>query len=438
MEAIVRTRVLDMKSTALFYSEQFFYLFYVLKNEMTVKLGASFEKVKEGQFLIVNRYTLGQCRSYQGCLVQVIQIDAERAAAFYPEIQDLIFKAETLRWKDRSDTFQSGRDQIFLSDCLNFIMEEEPQDKALSCQADFILSLLCLEYTVFNDQLKYYQYMSIEKKDRLFQVLRYLRKDLHEKITLREAAQAAGVTPQHLSTLWKEVFGMSFMDYVMKLRLEQAEKRLFFSDMNITDLILDCGFSDRKSFYRNFHEMYGCSPSQWKQRWRAAPSQYSVLDQSQIRPLLSKFRKENNLFEKPMDSMMYRKYQRLSAMSETVLRKMLTVTVDLTDTLNMETESIQPLVMFGYDLLMRWAVRYNWSLRILLPMDFMKYENQAEAYNAVTLDEYVLQSLLRFGRFYLTRWQVDLICQNEKEIVEAEKIQAKLADQGILNVSVLF
>ena len=47
-------------------------------------------------------------------------------------------------------------------------------------------------------------------------------------------------------------------------------------------------------------------------------------------------------------------------------------------------------------------------------MDFMKYENQAEAYNAVTLDEYVLQSLLRFGRFYLTRWQVDLICQNEK------------------------
>ena len=438
MEAIVRTRVLEMKSTALFYSEQFFYLFYVLKNEMTVKLGASFEKVKEGQFLIVNRYTLGQCRSDQGCLVQVIQIDAERAAAFYPEIQDLIFKAETLRWKDRSDTFQSGRDQIFLSDCLNFIMEEEPQDKALSCQADFILSLLCLEYTVFNDQLKYYQYMSIEKKDRLFHVLRYLRKDLHEKITLREAAQAAGVTPQHLSTLWKEVFGMSFMDYVMKLRLEQAEKRLFFSDMNITDLILDCGFSDRKSFYRNFHEMYGCSPSQWKQRWRAAPSQYSVLDQSQIRPLLSKFRKENNLFEKPMDSMMYRKYQRLSVMSETVLRKMLTVTVDLTDTLNMETESIQTLVMFGYDLLMRWAVRYNWTLRILLPMDFMKYENQAEAYNAVTLDEYVLQSLLRFGRFYLTRWQVDLICQNEKEIVEAEKIQAKLADQGILNVSVLF
>lgn len=438
MEAIVRTRVLEMKSTALFYSEQFFYLFYVLKNEMTVKLGASFEKVKEGQFLIVNRYTLGQCRSDHGCLVQVIQIDAERAATFYPEIQDLIFKAETLRWKDRSDTFQSGRDQIFLSDCLNFIMEEEPQDKALSCQADFILSLLCLEYTVFNDQLKYYQYMSIEKKDRLFQVLRYLRNDLHEKITLREAAQAAGVTPQHLSTLWKEVFGMSFMDYVMKLRLEQAEKRLFFSDMNITDLILDCGFSDRKSFYRNFHEMYGCSPSQWKQRWRAAPSQYSVLDQSQIIPLLSKFRKENNLFEKPMDSMMYRKYQRLSVMSETVLRKMLTVTVDLTDTLNMETESIQPLVMFGYDLLMRWAVRYNWTLRILLPMDFMKYENQAEAYNAVTLDEYVLQSLLRFGRFYLTRWQVDLICQNEKEIVEAEKIQAKLADQGILNVSVLF
>ena len=438
MEPIVETQVLDLKSTALFYSERFFYLFYVLKNEMSVKLGASLEMLTEGQLLIVNCRTLGQCRSEKGCVVQVIRIDSERAAEFYPEMKDQIFKAETLHWKDRSESFQAGRDQIFLSDCLNFIQEKTPMDMALSSQANFILSLLCLEYTVFNDQPKYYQYMSPEKKDRLFQVLRYLRKQLQGKITLKEAARVAGVTPQHLSTLWKEVFGTSFMDYVIKLRLEQAEKQLFFSHSSITEIILECGFSDRKSFYHHFHEKYGCSPSQWKQRWQSAQRQITVLNESQIEPLLSKFRKENNLFDKPMDSMMFRKYQRLSAMHETVLQKMLTVTVNLTETLTMEMESIQPLVMFGYDLLMRLAVRYNWTLRILLTMDFKNYENQADACNAVTLDEYVLQSLLRFGRFTLTRWQVDLICHNEAEIEEAEKIQAELANQGILNVSVLF
>ena len=437
MEQWVKTKVWRMKSTALFVSDIYLTLLFVLKGTMTAKIGTEMEIVQEGQLLIINRHKLCNCFSTEGSIVQVIEIDVEKASRVYPEMNDMIFQAVSLRKDDHNDAFTSDRDRIFLSDCLNLIVEENPESP-LSVQGDFILSLLCLEYTIFNNGQGQYQFMSQEKKERLLQILNYIQEHLQDRLTLHQTAKQAKITPQHLSALFKEIFHQSFTDMIMKMRLERAETLLFKSNLSITEIIMECGFSDRKYFYRCFHEAFGCTPLVWRKRWKPAKRYAEELNREAVEVLLPEFRKKFGLFEKPMDSMMYRKYQRLSAMSETVLRKMLTVTVDLTDTLNMETESIQPLVMFGYDLLMRWAVRYNWTLRILLPMDFMKYENQAEAYNAVTLDEYVLQSLLRFGRFYLTRWQVDLICQNEKEIAEAEKIQAKLADQGILNVSVLF
>ena len=74
----------------------------------------------------------GSAEVIRAALVQVIQIDAEACGKFYPEIQRLDFlKAETLRWEGSQRYLSIRPRQIFSSDCLNFIMEEEPQDKSV-------------------------------------------------------------------------------------------------------------------------------------------------------------------------------------------------------------------------------------------------------------------------------------------------------------------
>ena len=150
MEQWVKTKVWRMKSTALFVSDIYLTLLFVLKGTMTAKIGTEMEIVQEGQLLIINRHKLCNCFSTEGSIVQVIEIDVEKASRVYPEMNDMIFQAASLRKEDHSDAFTSDRDRIFLSDCLNLIVEENPESP-LSVQGDFILSLLCMEYTFFNN-----------------------------------------------------------------------------------------------------------------------------------------------------------------------------------------------------------------------------------------------------------------------------------------------
>ena len=190
MEQWVKTKVWRMKSTALFVSDIYLTLLFVLKGTMTAKIGTEMEIVQEGQLLIINRHKLCNCFSTEGSIVQVIEIDVEKASRVYPEMNDMIFQAVSLRKDDHSDAFTSDRDRIFLSDCLNLIVEENPESP-LSVQGDFILSLLCLEYTIFNNCQGQYQFMSQEKKERLLQILNYIQEHLQDRLTLHQTAKQA-------------------------------------------------------------------------------------------------------------------------------------------------------------------------------------------------------------------------------------------------------
>ena len=63
MEQWVKTKVWRMKSTALFVSDIYLTLLFVLKGTMTAKIGTEMEIVQEGQLLIINRHKLCNCFS---------------------------------------------------------------------------------------------------------------------------------------------------------------------------------------------------------------------------------------------------------------------------------------------------------------------------------------------------------------------------------------
>ncbi|WP_281693518.1 hypothetical protein [Holdemania filiformis] len=110
MEQWVKTKVWRMKSTALFVSDIYLTLLFVLKGTMTAKIGTEMEIVQEGQLLIINRHKLCNCFSTEGSIVQVIEIDVEKASRVYPEMNDMIFQAVSLRKDDHNDAFTSDRD----------------------------------------------------------------------------------------------------------------------------------------------------------------------------------------------------------------------------------------------------------------------------------------------------------------------------------------
>lgn len=63
----------------------------------------------------------------------------------------------------------------------------------------------------------------------------------------------------------KEITKMTPNDFIIEFRMKQAEKMLKHSDKTISQVIADCGFRNRASFYRKFMQQYGCSPRIYRQ-----------------------------------------------------------------------------------------------------------------------------------------------------------------------------
>lgn len=392
------------------------------------------EKVEAGQMFFINQNEICALSSKKGCTVQILRIDGEKAAEDFPEMKEVCFGSTTLRYEDKSDEFNYGRDRIFLSDCLNHYYEKPSEE--LTEQGKFILSLLCLEYDRVNDREGAYNYISDDKKQRIKRIFAFVKENYHRKITLQEAAEKEGVTPQYLTSLWKENFSNSLMSYVAKLRMNHVGYKLLFSEDPIQKIIFDSGFQEAKSFYASFHKWFNESPTSWKRKMKQKKNEWRMLPFEEASLVLEKVRKEKDLFEKPMDSVLYQKYKQLSLLKnhENDLKNF-KVQVYPYDTYKMNETEVTPLFMFGYDLLMREVYRRSLELVLVIEMNIFEKENLEEF---VGIQQYIYQSILRFGRVSLSKWFIELKCQNEAELHRALKIKDNMTERGISNIQVLF
>lgn len=95
----------------------------------------------------------------------------------------------------------------------------------------------------------------------------YLQKNFASNISLSEIASMYSVTPVHFSRMFKKTTGFGFCEYLNILRLQKAESLLNqFPDSTITEISLQCGFSDSNYFSVKFKEMYGMSPKAFSKR----------------------------------------------------------------------------------------------------------------------------------------------------------------------------
>ena len=78
---------------------------------------------------------------------------------------------------------------------------------------------------------------------------------LAEKLTLNRS---------YLSTIFKNMMGLSLQQYLQDFRLKESINLLFHSDMKIESIAFACGYSNGFHFSKMFHQKYGISPSQYR------------------------------------------------------------------------------------------------------------------------------------------------------------------------------
>ncbi|MCW3789512.1 two-component regulator propeller domain-containing protein [Plebeiibacterium sediminum] len=79
-----------------------------------------------------------------------------------------------------------------------------------------------------------------------------------------QLAQSLRISTRQLSRKIKAITGNTVHEYITKVRMEKASELLLESNLNITEIAFQLGFSEQSNFSRSFSKYFGCSPSKYK------------------------------------------------------------------------------------------------------------------------------------------------------------------------------
>ncbi|MBL9186229.1 MAG: FCD domain-containing protein [Opitutaceae bacterium] len=94
---------------------------------------------------------------------------------------------------------------------------------------------------------------------------------LQRPIRLTFVAQNVSYTSAgNLSRLFRQRYGVSFQNYVRRLRLEKAADLLGSTQLPVARVALRVGYRDASRFGQHFRRAYDCTPREWRTRQRQA------------------------------------------------------------------------------------------------------------------------------------------------------------------------
>jgi transcriptional regulator GlxA family with amidase domain len=104
-------------------------------------------------------------------------------------------------------------------------------------------------------------------------IISHLSKDLSVEVLAAKAC----LCPRHFSRRFKTEFGHTPADFVERLRLDEARRRLSNGDNSIENVGLSVGFKSADAFRRAFERRLGLNPRDYRQRFTAVANPPSPL-----------------------------------------------------------------------------------------------------------------------------------------------------------------
>lgn len=92
--------------------------------------------------------------------------------------------------------------------------------------------------------------------------IEFIQEHFGRSISLEDAAQASGISPQYLSRIFSEEMHESFIDYLTRVRMQKA-RQLLRDGNSIKAIALELGYTDPNYFSRLFKKVTGLTPKEF-------------------------------------------------------------------------------------------------------------------------------------------------------------------------------
>ena len=95
-------------------------------------------------------------------------------------------------------------------------------------------------------------------------ITEYIKNNLNDDLSVNDIAKKMNISVYYLSHLFKQVTGISILEYRNELRLTKAKQMLIESRLSVNEIAIRCGFCNASYFTEVFSRSEKISPSQFR------------------------------------------------------------------------------------------------------------------------------------------------------------------------------
>jgi transcriptional regulator GlxA family with amidase domain len=103
--------------------------------------------------------------------------------------------------------------------------------------------------------------------DRFADLAQWMLRNLRKDLSVETLAARAGFGARHFARRFRSAFGTSPADYVERLRLDEARRRLPSPRQTVDSVAASVGYASADAFRRAFERRFGIAPSAYRKRF---------------------------------------------------------------------------------------------------------------------------------------------------------------------------
>ena len=92
----------------------------------------------------------------------------------------------------------------------------------------------------------------------------YINENFNKAISLEVVSSIVGFNPAYFSSMFKKETGENFMDYIIKIRIQNAKYYLLQTNLGVEDVAAAVGYSDTKYFTKLFKKNTKLNPTEFR------------------------------------------------------------------------------------------------------------------------------------------------------------------------------
>ena len=102
--------------------------------------------------------------------------------------------------------------------------------------------------------------------EHVLDTIRYIQENLSANLQVKDLADRRHISRSYLARRFRVEIGVSLNEYITDQKMMRAQWQLIQSDLSISEISRQLGFSDQFYFSRRFRQLYGVSPQRYRNR----------------------------------------------------------------------------------------------------------------------------------------------------------------------------